>query len=242
MRRSPRLGAGQARALRRTDCACSAWRCATSAPTRARGAPRPGPDRRPRPQRRRQVEPAGGDLLRLHRPLAAHPQRARAVRFGAAGDARRRARSTDDGREHELSVGYSAPAPGQPAVEADELRRRAGRAAARRSPVRPLISVFLPDRLELHQGPAGVRRAHLDQFVAALWPARAETRREYSRVLAQRNALLARIRAGAQPRGGARHLGPRARRGGHRARRPTAPRRSRCSPEPFPERAGAARA
>ena len=39
------------------------------------------------------------------------------------------------------------------------------------------MSVFLPERLELLKGPPAVRRAHLDQFVAALWPARAETRR-----------------------------------------------------------------
>lgn len=62
---------------------------------------------------------------------------------------------------------------------------------------RPLAAVFLPDRLELVKGPPALRRAHLDQVVAALWPARAATRRAYSRALAQRNALLARVRAGA---------------------------------------------
>ena len=36
---------------------------------------------------------------------------------------------------------------------------------------RPLVSVFLPDRLELIKGAPALRRAHLDQFVAALWPA-----------------------------------------------------------------------
>ena len=61
---------------------------------------------------------------------------------------------------------------------------------------RPLLSVFAPDRLELVKGPPSVRRAHLDQVVAALWPPRANERREYSRVLSQRNALLGRIRAG----------------------------------------------
>jgi DNA replication and repair protein RecF len=63
--------------------------------------------------------------------------------------------------------------------------------------VRPLVSVFLPERLELVKGAPAARRAHLDQLVAALWPARAETRAAYSRALAQRNALLGRIRAGA---------------------------------------------
>jgi DNA replication and repair protein RecF len=57
---------------------------------------------------------------------------------------------------------------------------------------RPLAAVFLPDRLELVKGGPAVRRAHVDQVVAALWPARAATRREYGRALAQRNALLAR--------------------------------------------------
>src|ERR671933_283934 len=64
------------------------------------------------------------------------------------------------------------------------------------APVRPLVSVFLPDRLELVKGPPALRRAHLDQLVAALWPARAATRRSYSQALAQRNALLVRLRAG----------------------------------------------
>jgi DNA replication and repair protein RecF len=56
--------------------------------------------------------------------------------------------------------------------------------------------VFLPDRLELVKGAPGLRRAHLDQLVAALWPARAATRRAYAQALAQRNALLSRVRAG----------------------------------------------
>lgn len=61
---------------------------------------------------------------------------------------------------------------------------------------RPLASVFLPERLELVKGAPVSRRAHLDSFVAAVWPARQETRTAYSRALAQRNALLGRIRGG----------------------------------------------
>jgi DNA replication and repair protein RecF len=64
-------------------------------------------------------------------------------------------------------------------------------------PPRPLVSVFLPDRLDLVKGPPAGRRAHLDRVVAALWPARAANRAAYSRALAQRNALIGRIRAGA---------------------------------------------
>ena len=62
------------------------------------------------------------------------------------------------------------------------------------------MSVFLPDRLELVKGAPALRRAHLDQFVAALWPARVATRRAYAQTLAQRNALIARIRSGAGAR------------------------------------------
>lgn len=57
---------------------------------------------------------------------------------------------------------------------------------------RPPTTVFMPDRLELIKGAPGARRAHLDQFVAALWPARRQNRRSYAEALAQRNALLSR--------------------------------------------------
>jgi DNA replication and repair protein RecF len=61
---------------------------------------------------------------------------------------------------------------------------------------RPLVSVFHPDRLQLVKGPAAHRRAHLDRLIAALWPARAELRSRFGRTLAQRNALVSRIKAG----------------------------------------------
>jgi DNA replication and repair protein RecF len=63
--------------------------------------------------------------------------------------------------------------------------------------LRPPLAIFQPDRLALVQGPPAVRRSHLDRLCSALWPARAETRRRYGRALAQRNALLGRIRSGA---------------------------------------------
>ncbi len=96
---------------------------------------------------------------------------------------------------HELSVGF---APGQP-----KRMRVDGADVERLLDVerRPLVSVFLPERLELVKGAPAVRRAHLDQFVAARWPARAATRRSYAQALAQRNALLARVRSGGSGRG-----------------------------------------
>ena len=60
---------------------------------------------------------------------------------------------------------------------------------------RPPVAVFAPDRLSLIKGPPGERRAHLDGFAAARWPARAELRKRFGQALAQRNALLARIAA-----------------------------------------------
>lgn len=61
---------------------------------------------------------------------------------------------------------------------------------------RPMVTVFSPDRLELVKGPPAGRRAHVDSFVAARWPSRSGIRSAFGRVLAQRNALLARIAAG----------------------------------------------
>ena len=101
----------------------------------------------------------------------------------------------EDGERHELTAAFGAAQPGVQPVK----RMTADGAAVERLldvQARPLVGVFLPDRLELLKGAPAVRRGHLDQFVAALWPGRTQTRREYSRVLAQRNALLARIRVG----------------------------------------------
>jgi DNA replication and repair protein RecF len=61
---------------------------------------------------------------------------------------------------------------------------------------RPPLAVFLPDRLSLVKGPPSERRAHVDRLLVALWPARADARRRFGRALAQRNALLGRVRAG----------------------------------------------
>jgi DNA replication and repair protein RecF len=111
------------------------------------------------------------------------------VRFDAPA-ARVEVAGRDRDGEHELSVGF---APGE------AKRLRVDGAPVERlldAPARPLVSVFLPDRLELVKGPPALRRGHLDQFVAALWPTRAGTRRAYSQALAQRNALLGRLRSG----------------------------------------------
>lgn len=92
---------------------------------------------------------------------------------------------------HELSVGFEAGQPKRLSADGVRVERLLDVAG------RPLVSVFLPDRLELVKGTPSLRRAHVDQVVTALWPARAATRRAYAQALAQRNALLTRVRNGA---------------------------------------------
>jgi len=84
--------------------------------------------------------------------------------------------SREDGRRHLLDGAAAEPA---------TLAR-----------MRPPVAVFSPDRLALIKGPPAERRAHLDRYLAARWPSRAELRRRYGQALAQRNALLGRAGAG----------------------------------------------
>jgi DNA replication and repair protein RecF len=113
------------------------------------------------------------------------------VRFGA-DTARVVVRANDDTGGHDLAVGFSPGQPKRMSVDGSQVPRLLD------APERPLLSVFLPDRLDLVKGVPALRRAHLDRFVAALWPARTATRRAYAQALAQRNSLLMRIRAGRQ--------------------------------------------
>jgi DNA replication and repair protein RecF len=73
------------------------------------------------------------------------------------------------------------------------------RASVNRQPVRRAVdlegalrvSVFAPDDLELVKGGPTGRRRYLDDTLAALHPRNEATRRDYERVVRQRNALLA---------------------------------------------------
>jgi DNA replication and repair protein RecF len=104
------------------------------------------------------------------------------------------ARVEVDGRdrdgEHSISVGFQPGEAKRILVDGAPVERLLD------APHRPLVSVFLPDRLELVKGPPALRRSHIDALVTGLWPSRTSTRRAYSQTLAQRNALLGRIRAG----------------------------------------------
>lgn len=127
------------------------------------------------------------------RPIRAANER-ELVRFGA--EATRVVVHTDDGHgEHQLSVGYGVLAD-QPRPVKRMLFDGAQLEQPAEADSRPLLSVFLPDRLELIKGAPSLRRAHLDQVIAALWPARRAARSAYAHALLQRNALLAGIRSG----------------------------------------------
>jgi DNA replication and repair protein RecF len=110
------------------------------------------------------------------------------VRFGAQA-ARVAVRLAADGHTHELAVGFQPGLPKRMTVDGASVEHLAD------VEQRPLVSVFSPDRLELLKGPPALRRAHLDRLLGALWPPRSATRRDYSRALAQRNALIAGIRS-----------------------------------------------
>jgi DNA replication and repair protein RecF len=113
------------------------------------------------------------------------------VRFGSHA-ARVCLTGTNGSSEHTLDVLLHPGRPKQ--IRVDGVARDVLAAA----PERPLVCVFLPDRLELVKGPAASRRAHLDALVAAIWPTRRETRAAYGRALVQRNALIARARGRAE--------------------------------------------
>jgi DNA replication and repair protein RecF len=111
------------------------------------------------------------------------------IRFGSEV-ARAATAFEQDDLEHTLEL--VVPRSGSKLIRNDGVRLDRPADAS----TRPLVCVFAPDRLELVKGAAGMRRAHLDEIVAALWPARRDTRRQYARALAQRNSLLTRVRAG----------------------------------------------
>src|SRR5215216_147534 len=96
----------------------------------------------------------------------------------------------DELGRHDISVGFKPGEPKRLKADGAPVDNLVGVSA------RPLVSVFLPDRLELVLGAPALRRSHLDQVVAALWPGRTGTRRSYAAALGQRNALIAGIRAG----------------------------------------------
>ena len=95
---------------------------------------------------------------------------------------------------HRREIGFAAGAgrrlrlDGQPARSLGEWRARA-------------VLVFLPDELRAVKGPPAARRRALDRVLEAASPGFAEDLVGYQRALAQRNALLRRVRAGTASEG-----------------------------------------
>src|SRR3954451_12353041 len=125
-----------------------------------------------------------------------------AIYFGLTGRSFRTGNDRDLIRygEEEARVELDLAAGGSLLAALDRSRERrdlvSGRPLVGEPGERPLVSVFHPDRLQLVKGAPAHRRAHLDRLCGAIWPARADLRRRFGRTLAQRNALVARVRAG----------------------------------------------
>ena len=160
--------------------------------TRRRRA-RPRPDGHPRAQRSRQDEPARGPLLRLHGPLLPDDQRARA---GPLRRPRPRAScstaATRDGA-HQLVGRLRAGR-----AEADDGGRSAPSSGCWTLPHRPLV-VRLPARSPgAGQGPAGRCAAPIStRSSPACGRLAPRPGAPTAQALAQRNALISRVRSGA---------------------------------------------
>jgi len=96
-------------------------------------------------------------------------------------------------------------------VEAEVVASGRGRVTVNRQPLRRSadllgalrVSVFSPDDLELVGGGPAARRRYLDTTLAALHPRYDALRRDFERVLRQRNRLLSQAAAGRFGRGAA---------------------------------------
>jgi DNA replication and repair protein RecF len=125
-----------------------------------------------------------------------------AVYFGLTGRSFRAGNERDmigfDREEARVELELSERAILLAALDRSGERRHllGGKPLAGETGERPLVSVFHPDRLQLVKGAPAHRRAHLDRLCGAVWPARSDLRSRFGRTLAQRNALVARIRAG----------------------------------------------
>ena len=131
---------------------------------------------------------------------------------------------------HLREIGFAAGAGPAPAAGRRSRRARSARWRAR------AVLVFLPDELRAVKGPPAARRRALDRVLEAASPGFAEDLVGYQRALAQRNALLRRVRAGTAsedslPAWEAQMADPRRR----ASRPPAAP---AWRPSPSPSRAG----
>ena len=114
---------------------------------------------------------------------------AEAVRRGADAFHVALALAGPDG-ERRREIGY-APGRGRRLAVDGQPARSLGAWRERRA-----VLVFLPDELRAVKGPPAARRRHLDRLLEAAEPGYADALTGYQAALAQRNALLRRVRAG----------------------------------------------
>ena len=203
--------------MRVTGCSC-----ATSAPTRAPSVrARRRADGRPRAQRRRQDQPARGAVLRLHRALV--PDAPTSARSCASARRPRGSRCGTRGRRRRARARASASSPARP--KRMTRRRRAGRAPDRRRRRGRWSACSCPTASSSSRARRRCAARTSTSSSPRCGPPAPATRRAYSAALAQRNALLAAIRAGRAGRGSLPAWDAELARHGHRAAR--RPRRGR---------------
>jgi len=129
-----------------------------------------------------------------------------ALVLGCLGVSPRTAREAEIVRRGADALHVTLDLDGPPGSHRREIGFAAGRGRRLRldgDPVRTLaqwraraVLVFLPDELRAVKGPPAARRRALDRVLEAATPGFAEDLTSYQHALAQRNALLRRVRAG----------------------------------------------
>jgi DNA replication and repair protein RecF len=118
---------------------------------------------------------------------------AQLIRFGAAA-----ARVSLEGSRAQTPLQLSVSLSTAAAKRATVNGARLATAEQLRREVETLV--FTPDRLAIVKGGPAARRAYFDRVLARLQPARAALPTDYAAVIAQRNAALRRVAAGASSR------------------------------------------
>jgi DNA replication and repair protein RecF len=156
---------------------------------------------------RAEIELPGGLTLVVGPNGAGKTSLVEAVTLGCLGVSPRTAREAEVVRRGAEALHVTLELDGPTGMHRREIGFAPGRGRRLRldgEPVRSLASwraravlVFLPDELRAVKGPPAARRRALDRVLEAADPGFAEDAAAYQEALAQRNALLRRIRAGA---------------------------------------------
>ena len=157
--------------------------------------------------RRAELELPGGLVLVVGPNGAGKTSLVEAVSLGCLGVSPRTAREGEVVRRGAEAFHVALDLDGPPGPRRREIGFAPGRGRRLRlddEPVRSLaawraraVLVFLPDELRAVKGPPAARRRALDRILEAADPGFADDAAAYGEALAQRNALLRRVRSGA---------------------------------------------